>query len=75
MPRVLTVGVVLIEVIDVRSIAVMLFDPVLATIATPERGLIATPVGFVPVLGVATTVSVFRFTIEAVPSVLFATTA
>src|SRR5580692_3746723 len=35
----------------------------------------ATPVGFVPVLGVATTVSVSRFTTEAVPSVLLATTA
>src|SRR5580704_482802 len=75
MPSVLVVTVAADVLIEVRSMAVMLFDPVLATIATPESGLIATPVGFVPVLGVRMTVSVSRFTMESVPSVLFATTA
>ena len=75
MPRVLTVGVVVEPVIDVRSIDEMLFDPVLAMIATPEYWLMATPVGFVPVLGLETTVSVLRFTMDAVPSPLLATTA
>src|ERR1700722_18072916 len=75
MPRVLVVTDVVDRLIEVRSIAVMLFDPVLATSATPESGLIATPVGFVPVLGLAITMPVSKLTIDAVPSVLLATTA
>src|ERR1700730_7323332 len=44
-PMVVTVGVAELEVIDVRSMAEMLLEPVLATMAKPEYGLMATPVG------------------------------
>src|SRR5690242_12251097 len=59
----------------VISNAEMVFDPVFTTSAWPVSGLMATPFGDVPTVGVAVTAAVSRLMTEAVPDVLLDTTA
>src|SRR5258706_10958780 len=59
-----------------RLICETVFEPKLATRATPVASLMATPIGLVPVETSGTaSVLVIRFTMDAVPAPLFATTA
>src|SRR5579864_386087 len=59
-----------------RFISVMVFEPVLATMAAPVASLMATPDGFLPVLtSGAASVPFVRSTTDAVPAVLLATMA
>src|ERR1700687_5068838 len=59
-----------------RSISETVLEPKLATTAAPVASLMATPTGLVPTVTAATgCVFVRRFTIEALPLPLLATTA
>src|SRR6266852_2768598 len=59
-----------------RLIWETVLEPKLATRATPVESLMATPIGLVPTVTSATASAlVWRFTMEAVPALLLATTA